>query len=166
MKKNLIDHRIENIHILNNTLAHVAGEIDIAKFRKVCNPDDLLEISKDAIININNIYHAITIDELFLLNCELLILELEGFHKLAICGALKTIQKFKPTIIFVKNNLDEIEKNMGIHVSLDTLLKKLKYKMHTIDDTYSIAMQCQQEQDVVQLGPPQLLHPPALELLA
>ena len=110
MKNNVIENNIENIHILNNTLAHVPGEMDITKFRKLCNTDELLDISKDSIININNIFHAITVDELFLLNCELLILELEGFQKLAICGGLKTITKFKPAIIYVKDTFDEIEK--------------------------------------------------------
>ncbi len=125
MKNNIVDNCIENIHILNNTLAHVTGEIDISKYRKLCEPDELLDISKDIIVSINNIYHAITIDELFLLNCELLILELEGFQKLALCGALKTIKKFKPVIIFIKDNFDELEKTMGVHLSLDILLKKL-----------------------------------------
>ena len=140
MKNNIIENSIENIHILNNVLAHVTGEIDMSKFRKLCDPDELLNISKDIIVSINNIYHAITIDELFLLNCELLILELEGFQKLALCGALKTIKKFKPVIIFIKDNFDELEKNMGIHLSLDKLFKKLNYTVHELDDIYNIAI--------------------------
>jgi FkbM family methyltransferase len=145
MKQNVIDNNIENIHILNNTLAHVTGEIDVTKFRKSCDYDELFDISKNSIVNINNIFYAITMDELFLLNCELLILELEGFHKLALCGGIKTIQKFKPTIIFVKNNFDNIEKQMGIHVSLNGLLNKFKYQVYDLDDTYSMAI-WQQEQ--------------------
>ena len=74
MKNNVISSNIENIHVLNNVLSHTTGEVDMSSTRKThCDVEDLLNMSKDTIININTIYHGIRIDDLFLLNCDLLI---------------------------------------------------------------------------------------------
>lgn len=143
MKNNLIKSKCENIHLLNNALAHTVGELDMSTMRKMyCDPEDLLDISKDTIVNINNIYHGIRIDDLYMLNCELMILELDAFHKIALCGALKTIDKYKPVILLVyqEDYSGALSERLGIHYSIDTVLKKINYRITKLDDKHSIAV--------------------------
>jgi FkbM family methyltransferase len=127
MKNNMINSKCENIHLLNNTLSHTTGEIKISQREAHCSTDDLFDLSKNAIVNINTIYHGIRIDDLFLLNCDLMILELDLFNKAALCGAFKTIEKFKPVILFtVATSVAPLDE-LGIHFSMDTLMKKINY---------------------------------------
>ena len=63
---------------------------------------------------------VITIDSLKLDNCDLLLLDIERHEFQALCGAVETINKFKPTII-IENNEEDRPKIMNLLRSLGYL---------------------------------------------
>lgn len=62
--------------------------------------------------------HQITIDSLNVHACDLIFLDIEGYEATALKGAVKTINKFKPTVIVEASNKDHHD-----------VLRKLKYEL-------------------------------------
>lgn len=88
---------------------------------------DGLPVAGDSFINGNGIIPMFIIDDLNLNNCDLLMLDTEGYEYNALMGAKNTIEKFKPLLCIERY---WGQRTLGIPESqMDTLLNNWKYKM-------------------------------------
>jgi FkbM family methyltransferase len=143
INKNIQDNKVENVMVMHNALGHMTGPINIdfeEDDRVHCDHDDVVELANGRLVGFNKQVVFVTLDSLNLLSCDLIVVNLSGFDYITIAGALQTIQKFKPVVVFRKTNGEKLHSLFGIQdKNAQDLLERLGYKMSTIDNGMVLA---------------------------
>jgi hypothetical protein len=92
---------------------------------------EVLDISKGCIIGYNTDVHFVTLDSMHLLACDVIIIDLVGFEYTSILGAINTIRKYKPTIVYRRSLIGQL---FGASVNVKDMLKGLEYAIDDADE--------------------------------
>ena len=154
----LLKENIQNNNIVNITPFHNA----VGHKQCICHMSSMLYDGYNKLVNYdtNDVFNyggiglgasgetveMITIDDLKVDNCSLIKIDVEGSEILVLLGAINTIRKYKPIIVFESTDkcvTSEIKQELGISSELESpvsLLTKEGYKCVNLDQNNIIAI--------------------------
>jgi len=137
---NISNNNFKNIEAFNVGVANISKESQLSSSIQESGPK--IEYGTDHRVNLGGMQigqggekiHTITIDSLNLKSCDFIKIDVEGFEPLVLMGGVKTITKFKPTILF-ESNYKKISKESAKEFGLEypvkdsfQILKEYGYK--------------------------------------
>jgi FkbM family methyltransferase len=153
LQKNINDNHLTNCKLFHNAVGHKI--IDTTMSSMIYDGYDcLIDYNTNKHINYGGIglgqngqeIKMITIDSLNLERCDYIKIDVEGAEILAFMGAVETIKKYKPFIMFEKTDKivsNEMKNSLSIDFEpMDTndFLKNLGYSFKNIDSSNILAM--------------------------
>jgi FkbM family methyltransferase len=153
LKKNIIENNLTNINLFNTAVGHICGDCNMSKYL-YDGYDCEIEYNTNKSLNYGGMQlgldgeqiKMITIDSLYLDNCHYIKIDVEGAEPLVILGAIETIRKYKPFIMFEctdKYVNNEMKQSLGITFDVPLtidILKKEGYNIIDIDQNNRLAI--------------------------
>lgn len=153
LQKNINDNQLTNCKLFHNAVGHKIIDTTMSSML-YDGYDCLIDYNTNKLINYGGIglgqngekIKMITIDSLNLERCDYIKIDVEGAEILAFMGAIETIKKYKPFILFEKTDKyvsNEMKNSLSIDFEpMDTIdfLKNLGYSFKNIDSNNILAM--------------------------
>lgn len=153
LNHNILKNELQDVFTYNYALANKQAETTLS-----AKIDDGREVKLDIHYG-GNIYsnlggiqigsggekiNTMTVDSLNLGSCDFIKMDVEGFEPIVLLGAVETIKKFKPTILF-ENNYQKVSDDVLKEFDIDKeqyntlkILKDIGYSdINLIDDNYN-----------------------------
>jgi len=142
LKHNILKNDLQDVYAYNNALANKKAKTTLTgKISDGAAKNMDIHYGGNIYSNLGGIkiglggekVNTITIDSLNLKSCDFIKMDVEGFEPMVLLGAIKTIKKFKPTILFEDNTQrvsSDVLKEFGIkEEQYDTMniLKNIGY---------------------------------------
>jgi FkbM family methyltransferase len=153
LKHNILKNDLQDVYAYNNALANKKAETTLTgKISDGAAKNMDIHYGGNIYSNLGGIkigsggekINTITIDSLNLESCDFIKMDVEGFEPIVLLGAIETIKKFKPTILFENNYQkvsDDVLKKFDVDKEqYDTLkiLKDIGYSnIKLIDNNYN-----------------------------
>ena len=152
LKYNIKQNKLQNVKLFNNAIGHENKEVFLNNVvTDGPNNNKQIEYGTDSNFNLGGVslgeygeeVKMITIDSLNLsIACDFIKIDVEGFEKHVLMGGIKTIEKYKPIILFEYNEKEkqskgvyELDKKFDEMNIFEFITKILKYEL--IINTYS-----------------------------
>ena len=125
--------KLLNINVMNNK--HLTKNVHICNMA-LGNNHSILEMQKDTfggsayIGKGGHSVHCTTLDSLNPIGCDYMKIDVEGYEPLIIEGAINTIKKFHPFIVFEDNGSSK--DNNITDLNIHEMLKGLEYHIHEL----------------------------------